>query len=525
MKRKIKLLSLVLTLALLISLSMVACSQNNAIPSASTQSSGSANAATTASTPEPKLDRVNLVGYVLGEAPADGPAVMAEISKKLEADINATVQLNYIPFADISTKLPLVLATPQDWDFIYASIDYGSNASKGAYREITMADVEKNMPLTFQETSKSAWADTLVKGKTYMIPQSFKELAVAAIFYREDLRKKYNVPEIKSSADWEAYLTAVKENEPGMVPFDGNTGDINGFLQVFMESWPFNILTIDYLTVYNPDDSTFKITGLLDDDFIKTYKKAAETMKKFHDAGLIPANAFAQKTSSIDLALAGKTAVWGNSFENYPQYCSDMKAKGWELGVFPILTPNGTGLQRPATGNGFAFSPVSKNYERAMMAVDKITQEQSYNMLASFGIEGKNYVIKDGKLALGPDIDPANNPYPMYGAGLWSTNRDKWPPLENYTQDYIDLKKQLQAHAVSYLLTNMNVNTDSIKTEIANCTNVVKQYELPINLGMVKDVDAAIKELQEKLKAAGALKVVDEVKRQADEYVKAHTVN
>ena len=71
----------------------------------------------------------------------------------------------------------------------------------------------------------------------------------------------------------------------------------------------------------------------------------------------------------------------------------------------------------------------------------------------------------------------------------------------------------------------MNVNTDSIKTEIANCTNVVKQYELPINLGMVKDVDAAIKELQEKLKAAGALKVVDEVKRQADEYVKAHTVN
>ncbi|CAK4858746.1 unnamed protein product [Aphanomyces euteiches] len=159
------------------------------------------------------------------------------------------------------------------------------------------------------------------------------------------------------------------------------------------------------------------------------------------------------------------------------------------------------------------------------MAIDLLHQDPAYNMLLAFGIEGKNYVMKDGKLAIAPGVDAAKNPYPMYGAGWWSNNRDQWPPLENYSDNYINMKKNLQEHAVSYLLDGFNINTDSIKTEIANIGNVYKEYAIPIELGIVKDVDKSVAVLIEKYKKAGAEKVMEEVNKQAAEFVKAHTLN
>ncbi|QHT61157.1 ABC transporter substrate-binding protein [Paenibacillus lycopersici] len=463
----------------------------------------------------PKLDKVTLRFVLLGEAPKDNDAVMAEVNKKLEADINATIELTYIPFADINTKYPLVLASPQDWDVIYGNINYGSNASKGGYHEIAMDDVNKYMPLTAQATSDGQWADALVNGKIYMIPQTFKELDVGTGFYREDLRKKYNVPEIKTFKDLGAYFQAIKDNEKGMLPVDGSATDIQGIFGGLMKNYV--IREAPYLTGFFPDDPSYTITGLFDDDFKAKFIEAAKTMKEWADKGLLPKNAFAQKTAAADLAKAGKSGYWANAFENYAQYSSDMIAKGWELGAVNNLTDSGVVMTRPATGNGFSISPKTSNYERALMAIDLLHQDKAYNMLLAFGIEGKNYTINaDGKLVVA-QADP--NPYPMYGAGWWSNNRDQWPPLESYTQQYIDTKNALLEKAQPYLLNGFNIDTTNIKTELANITNIDKQYSAPIQLGLVKDVDAAVADLIARYKKAGAEKVIDEVKKQAAAFV------
>jgi putative aldouronate transport system substrate-binding protein len=523
MKNTVKMLSLTIAVMLLVSLVLAGCTKKDASTASPSNSAVASAAPTDNATPAPKLEKVKLVGYLLGEAPPDGPAVMAEVNKKLEADINATIELKYIPFADIATKYPLILSSGEDFDFIYggSSVDYANNAGKGGYHEITMADVEKNMPLTFKATSPAQWADTLIKGKTYMIPQSFKELNVGGLFYREDLRKKYNAPAIKTTDDLEAFFDAIKKNEPGMLPADGNETDIFGLLSLNYTVFGTGI------TFFNLDDPTYKITSIFDPEYQTILKKNAETMKRFNDKGYIPKNPFSQKSTAKDLYAAGKSAVMGNAFENYPQFASDAKAKGQEVGFVPVnLSAKGVGSLRPSTGNGFAFSPHSKNYERALMAIDLIDQDPAYNMLVSFGIEGKNYVMKDGKLALGPGIDPAKNPYPMYGAGFWANNRDQWPPLESYTQDYIDLKKSLQASSISNLLLGFNFDTASVKTEMANITNVMKQYGLPISVGVFKsDVDSAIKEYMDKLKTAGAQKVIDEVQKQAAQFVADHSAS
>lgn len=445
---------------------------------------------------------------------------MAEVNKKLEADINATIELTYIPFADIATKYPLVLASPQDWDVIFGNVNYGSNASKGGYREITREDVAKYMPLSNAATSDGQWADTLVNGKIYMIPQTFKELDVGTGFYREDLRKKYNVPEMKSFKDFGAYFQAVKDNEKGMPPVDGSATDIQGLFGGLMQNYVLR--EAFYLAGFFAGDPNYTITGLLDDDFKAKYIGAAKTMKEWADKGLLPKNPFGQKTTAADLAKEGKSGYWSNAFENYAQYSSDMIAKGWELGAINNLPESGFVMTRPATGNGFSISPSSKNYERALMAIDLLHQDKSYNMLLAFGIEGKNYTMNgDGKLVVSK-ADP--NPYPMYGAGWWSNNRDQWPPLESYTQQYIDTKQALLEKAQPYLLNGFNVDTTNIKSELALITNISKQYAAPIELGLVKDVDAAVNDLIERYKKAGAEKVVAEVKKQAAEFIASKQV-
>ncbi|MFD0670920.1 ABC transporter substrate-binding protein [Cohnella sp. GCM10027633] len=505
---------------------LAACSNNNdknasssSAPPSETSAPSESNTPSESSTPsesapEP-LEKVTLRFVLLGEAPKDNDAVMAEVNKKLQADLNATIELTYLPFAEYETKYPLVLASPQDWDVIFGNVNYGSNASKGGYREITLDDVKNNMPMTAAATTDGMWADARVDGKIYMIPQTFKELDVGTGFYREDIRKKYSVPEIKSYADLTPYFQAIKDNEKGMLPVDGGATDIQGIFGGLLQNWVHK--ESRDLIGFFPDDPNYTITGLLDEGFKAKYTAAAKQMKEWADKGFLPKNPFVQKTAAQDLAKEGKSGYWGNAFENYAQYSNDMIAKGWELGSVNNLTASGVVMTRPATGNGFAFSPATKNYERAMKAVDLLHQDKSYNMLLAFGVEGKHYTINgDGKLVVAKS-DP--NPYPMYGAGWWSNNRDQWPPLESYTQQYIDTKKALLDKAAPYLLNGFNVDTSNIKTELALIVNIEKQYSLPIQLGLVKDVDASVADLIERYKKAGAEKVAEEVKKQAAAFV------
>jgi len=75
----------------------------------------------------------------------------------------------------------------------------------------------------------------------------------------------------------------------------------------------------------------------------------------------------------------------------------------------------------------------------------------------------------------------------------------------------------LLPHAMS----TFAAKTESIKTEIANLNQVLIQYNLPINVGMAKDIDAAFKTLDEKLKAGGVDKVRAELQKQIDAHIAA----
>jgi len=460
------------------------------------------------------LEKVTLKFVLLGEAPKDNDAVMAEVNKKLEADINATIELTYIPFADINTKYPLVLASPQDWDVIFGNVNYGSNASKGGYREITPDDVNKYMPLTAQATTDAMWADARVDGKIYMIPQTFKELDVGTGFYREDLRKKYNVPEIKQFSDLGPYFQAIKDNEKGMPPVDGSASDIQGIFGGLMKNYVGK--EAPYITGFFPDDPNYTITGLFDDAFKEKFVAAAKIMKDWADKGYFPKNAFSQKTAAADLAKEGKYGYWANAFEKLCaiQLRHDRPKAG-------SLRRQQFDRQRrrhdaPRTVQRVLNLAEDQKLRASLMAIDLLHRTNRTTCCWRSASKSRTNTINgDGKLVV-VQSDP--NPYPMYGAGCGPTTSDQWPPLESYTQQYIDTRRRC-GKSRPYLLNGSNVDTTNIRPSWPTLRNIDKQYSAPIQMGLVKDVDAAVADLIERFKKAGAEKVVEKSKKQAAAFV------
>ncbi|QJD84221.1 DUF3502 domain-containing protein [Cohnella herbarum] len=508
--------------------------ESSAAPSASTSSEASAPASAPASesaSPDNAIDtseEVKLVGYLLGDAPAGMKAVVDELNKKLKADINATIEFRYIGWGDLTSKYPLVLAAGEDVDFIYSAnwAFYNQEASKGAFREITQDDLQKFMPKHFAATSDVAWKEAAISGKIFMIPTSTPDQKVPVTLIRGDLRKKYGVPEITKFKDIEPYLEAIKQNEKGMIPI--NADSQYDFAKSFYNyEWETGRATLDTVLITNGwsgvhtewDDPSGKVYSQFDPYILDSMKASAKVIKSWYDKGYINKNAISNKVRSKDAFEQGKSGVAYGNTNDIQGTLAKAAENGWEVEIIANLSSKGTYPQDPYLNNGVSIAAGSKNPERAMMAMDLIMEDPSYNNLVYFGIEGVNYVVKDGKIALPDGVTAESNTYPPDAAGFWFTNKSQHLPLASWNEQYIAHKQSLKNILVPYVYNAFAMDTSKIKSELATMGTAGTQYQLPIQGGIVKDVDAAYATLEEKVKKAGLDAILAEANAQTQAYL------
>lgn len=470
---------------------------------------------------------VKLVGYLLGDAPPGMNAVVEELNRKLTEDINAEIEFRYIGWGDMASKYPLVLAAGDDVDFIFTAnwAYYSQEAAKGAFREITMEEIEKFMPKHYEATNSVAWEEAKIGEKIYMIPTSSPDQKVPVTIIRGDLRKKYGIPEIKRFQDIEPYLAAIKANEPAMIPI--NADSQYDFAKTFSNlQWEMGPATVDTMLITNGwsgthtewDDPEGKVYSQFD-PYIKDQQiKISKIVKDWYDKGFINKNAMSNKVRSKDAFEQGKSAVAYGNTTDIQTTLAKAQEQGWEVEIIPNLSPKGTYPQDPYINNGVAIAANSKNPDRAMMALDLIMEEPTYNKLVYFGIEGINYVEKDGKIDLPEGVTADNNTYSPDAAGFWFTNKSQFPPMANWTEQYAALRESLKDILVPYVYNAFSADTSKIKTELANMNTVGTQYQLPIQGGIVKDVEQAYAELEAKAKAAGMDRVIAEAEQQTQQF-------
>jgi putative aldouronate transport system substrate-binding protein len=528
-----KFAGVLLTLAMTTSL-FTACSGNNGNnsgnsttePPASSQASAEASSTASASASAPASEapagidtskKVNLQFYMLGNAPKDLPKVEAEINKMAEADLNATVTFNFTTWTDWDQKYKLLLSTGQDVDLIFTAdwTQYQQYAKKGAFQPLDEL-LPVAAPKLTEFVPQDMWNAVKIDGKIFTVPATYEEYVTNGFVWREDLRKKYNLPTPVDIATFEAYLDGIKQNEPKIQPLAIGS-DMGG------------ALSDAYLDIHR------QIVGAFPYGVFSSYGKPGEIssywgspehlddlkrFKNWADKGYFSKNELNEKETNQDKLVNGTAAAMlGDNPTRYNQTSSNMKSlhPDWELGYTPYGVTNGYATPVHPIHNGFAIPASSKNAERALAFYEKMVTDKRYNQLTEYGFEGVNYTVEDGYYKMVGDAN--TNGFPRESMQGWAWRNPEFMLFEPSYDGVKAIFDQLDAIQKPDIYTGFAEDYTEYQAERSALEQVEKQYLFPLMAGQVKDVEAGLNTFMDKAKKAGLEKIQESYKKQWAAYL------
>lgn len=526
MRKIVKILALVLAVALAVSLA--ACGSSNTGSNAQSTSSAAAAQSTSAAdskaTETSKFVRLSYV--MLGDPPTNGQLekVQAKWNEIFKSKINAELTLKWVEWADWYTKYNLLLASGEPLDLITTAsdwLDLWPNAQKGAFMNLDDL-LPKYAPKTWEEVPKEDWEQSKYNGKIVTIPEDhYTQWVNHGIFYRGDWAKEFGITEpIK---DWETmgkYFQGIKDKKPGVIPWDVNgtkNEATDGWVISHTDAVALDMVPTGFLKVFWGKSYNEKYTAW-SPIFDQTYVDYAKMMKEWGDKGYWREDVLNYKGDTRAELKAGKSGADQHHTQTYRglRYDMDKAQPGSELQMFAFADTRNNLISMPVTHGGTSIGAHSQNPERALMAYELIRQDQEVYRLFNWGMEGVQYVIKDGKLTSPDGYDDKRD---GFYTDFWGGRMDKFelPSTTEYPGIY-DIFKKYDSIKKPYPYGRFVFNKQPIEAELAAISDVTNQLGAAIAYGKAGDPVKAVDTLRSKLKAAGYDKVLAEVQKQLDAY-------
>lgn len=521
---KKKLIALVLTILAAIML-LTGCNPVVTNPAGQPDNTSPAAAGEAGAKPE-TAKKVDLKMYLLGDGAADVELVYGEINKILEQTINATIKVDFLSWAEHDTKYPLLFSSGEDFDLIFTAAGWGhyeQTATKKGFYELTPDFLSAYAPDIMKVVPDAAWSQAKINGKFYMVPNYSNEYGYDVIGVRGDLMDKYGISAIESKADLEAYYDKIIANEKDISPLA--TQGIGLQYPYMFQSRGWQVLRgtpLPLILYETANPSNTKVVSTVESPEFREY---AHKMKEMADKGYWSRDSLSASDTRNDLWVLGKAAsmVWNvNNVSNYAQQINKEHPE-WKA-TFVDIAPTVKRPVNPYTNNGVAINAISKNPERAMMALNQFMTNKAVYDLAAYGVEGVHFkAVGDDKYT---PIDENAGRFPAMTVCNWGWNNENLKRsiyVEN--PDPVIIKAEECIDKWSKDLTSFHpldafsFTEENVKNEVAVITTLVTQYLDPISVGIVADVDKAVDELIAKMKEAGIDKVVQEAQRQVDEYL------
>lgn len=461
---------------------------------------------------------VNLVMYLIGEQPADYPAMLEQLNAKMQEDINATLEVRWLGWGDYKQRYPLILSSGEPFDLIFSGdwVQYQLQAKKGAFYPMDEL-LPEYAPVSYEEEPDIAWDQARVDGKIYMLPMNYTEVNPHGFVVRGDLRKKYGIGDINTLADFGAYLDAVKKNEPDMIPYHAGSFDFNMWLNhLYMVNGWEGTLTAD--VAFEAEDPEMQLFNVAE---TPEYEEFARTARQWYNNGYWTSDVLANRNDSRDSFKSGKSGAIISNLLNFNELYLEVKDTNptWDLEWFEMDPSVQKYTSSKYTANGMSINANSKNPEKAMELLELLRTNQEYFNLTTYGIEGVNYEITpEGKLTLPEGVTAESNGFPPDGACPWGWRQEKfYLSYENAWPKFDEMTEQLRSKMKPSPISAFAFDDENLKNEIAAITSVKQQYELPLLWGVV-DVDEGLATLQQQLRDANIEKVLEEYQKQLDAF-------
>jgi putative aldouronate transport system substrate-binding protein len=465
-------------------------------------------------------DPVELVFYLVGDPGKDYEAVVTELNKYLSEKINTTIDFRFTTWTDWSQKYNLVLSSGEQCDLMYAAdwTNYGTLAQTGAFYALDDM-LQEYAPNLSNLISQNIFDMCKVDGSLYCIPADQTTYAAQGIRYREDLRKKYNLPVPDSLENFEAYIKGIQENEPDQGLISPITIS-NNYMHAFYMSMIFNLKyswgKANYGLAADYNNPTEMVDYWRSDDFREDMK----LLKKWADMGFWSRSSLANtQEEDFDEGLIVASVANMNQDKWIGSYnVAKEKHPDWEIGYVTYGLVNG--VLNPATPlqNSTVIPHNSKNPERALIALDFLMTDETANDLVQYGIQGKHWNLIDGQYY--EEIKDSGFSYE--NMNTWDLRNHNFKKEMKPSDDtaYKDMIDTYEAASASNKWQGKELSVgfiedySSYEIERASLNSVISQYLTPIQAGLVDDVDAAIDEFLKKADEAGLSMIQEKYKEQ-----------
>lgn len=526
-----KITSIILMLCMV--LSLVGCAkkttptkETNSEPTVAATDNQEVEEETTNSTSNDPKERydlsepMNLVFYLVGDPGKDYQAVVDELNKYLSEKINTTIEFRFTTWTDWSQKYNLVLSSGEQCDLMYAAnwTNYGTLAQTGAFYALDdlLAEYAPNLNSLMDQ---KIYDMCKVDGALYCIPADQRTYAASGIRYREDLRKKYDLPVPNTLENFEAYISGIQKNDPNQGLISPITIS-NNYMNAFYMNSIFGLKYGNAMANYGLTASYETPTDVKDywrsPDFVEDMK----LLKKWADMGFWSRSSLSNtEEDSFDEGLIVASVANMNQDKWIGSYnAAKEKHPDWEIGYVTYGVVQNNLAPASPLQNATVIPHNSKNPERALIALDFLMTDETANDLVQYGIQGKHWNLAEGEYY--EEIKDSGFSYE--NMNTWNLRnhlfkKEMKPSDDTAYKDLIDSYDVVSANTKwqgKELSTGFIEDYSTYEIERANLNSVISQYLTPIQAGLVDDVEASIQEFLKQADAAGLQKIQDSYKQQ-----------
>lgn len=480
-----------------------------------------------------------------GSKPNHFDEVLEKFYEETKDTLNIKLNIEWSPQADHKEKLLLRMTGGEDYDLVFDApfMNFRNLASSGTYAELDSYFNNPEYPGLQTMFSEDYLNANRVNGKLYCIPftASYGQFTTDCVMLRGDLRKKYNLPEVKTREDYQLYLDTILANEPDVVPLCLNNSRAYYHLldsdeMVYRHKKNMYLVSAGVLWEVAISDDNKTVLGASyygDPDSYRTefpegYKSVDYSAFNLQRewSKYIEKDSINQKDSA-SVFYGGKTASILDSVSNFNSVEQKLKATipEAELEVFPYYKPTqnleeGGWATTYAAWNYLCIPQTSKKIDKTMEFINWLFEDRAHHDLFEYGIEGVhwNAVGEDSyEYAEGLSADNAYNfpGYEMTWVPQWVRTPADTP---DFIKKYIEYDRADSTY-VKNPLSGFTFNQDSVKTEIAKISTVFESVDLQTSHGMIDDPKAAWEAANEEARAQGLDTIREELLSQVQAFL------
>jgi len=452
---------------------------------------------------------ITLKWYARINKEPDSGEVFQMVSDMAKEKIGVAVDI--IPLEDYGTKIGVINASGEDFDIVYTSSVINNIYKNVADGNLLALDglLPKYAPELWKEVGEDVWEGVKIGGKIYGIPnqQIFARSPGFMIPTQNISALGLDLENTKYEklADYESYLKAIKEKTGSYAylahAWGGDGAQREGFELVLGSGLPGAVrYKEENPVVVNQYES-------------QEFKDYINMRRRWVQEGLTQPMQLVETDIQKYIKPEGEVTPWLIVMgTNMPGIEADYLNK-YDLKT-TVTTP-GTPLLN-TYGLVATMASVNANTRYPEKTVEFLnlinTDPEIYNLMV-YGIEGKNYTKTEGNYIEKSKEHPYSQPAWAIGNTFNSFLTEGQP------EDVHEATKTLNKSAMASPILGFAPDQAPIELEIANCKAVYKQYLEDLDLGIV-DIEVNYPEFIEKLKIAGADKIVAELNKQLEEWRK-----